>query len=114
MLPASAVAAGAAGRDAGQDLEQRRLAGAVLAHQRVDATGREPQRHALEGAGAAEALRDAGGDEVQGPGTWRAVRQGRGGGGAARRPRAGYWLYLISKEAAFASGLYTREWALKS
>ena len=40
--------------DAGQRLDQRRLAGAVLAHQRVHLAGVEPERDLVEGADAAE------------------------------------------------------------
>ena len=46
--------------DAVQDLEDRRLAGAVLAEQGVDLAGADVEGDVLEGAHAAETLRDAG------------------------------------------------------
>jgi hypothetical protein len=44
---------------AGQDLDQRRLAGAVLAEQAVHLTGADVEVHAVEGADARELLDDA-------------------------------------------------------
>ena len=44
--------------DAGQDLHQRRLAGAVLADQRGDLAGIERQRHVMQGPDTGEALAD--------------------------------------------------------
>src|SRR4051812_36878823 len=43
--------------DAGDDLAERRLAGAVLAKQGVDLTRRDAHRHGIERAHAGEALR---------------------------------------------------------
>ena len=45
--------------DAGQDLDQRALAGAVLADQGVDLAGQEGERDVVERLGRREALRDA-------------------------------------------------------
>ena len=45
--------------DAGDDLDQRRLAGAVLAQQRVDFAGMERERDVVEGLCRVEALGDA-------------------------------------------------------
>ena len=42
--------------DAGDDLDQRRLAGAVLAHQRVDLAGPEVERDVVERLDAGEGL----------------------------------------------------------
>ena len=44
--------------DAGHDLDQRRLAGAVLAEEGVDLAGIERQRHVLQRLGRAESLGD--------------------------------------------------------
>ena len=55
--------------DAGQDLDERALAGAVLADERVDLAGAQLQRHVGERLGRPEPLRDA--------------AQGDGGGAAA-------------------------------
>ena len=44
--------------DAGHDLDQRRLAGAVLAEQGVNLAGIERERHVLERLGGVEALGD--------------------------------------------------------
>src|SRR5262249_31445692 len=49
--------------DAGQELDQRRLARAVLAHQRMDLAGPQVQADALEDFHRAEALLDAMGDQ---------------------------------------------------
>jgi hypothetical protein len=56
--------------DAGQDLDERALAGAVLAHQGVDLAGAEVHRDVGEGGGRSEAL----GDPAQ-----LDARRGRGG-----------------------------------
>ena len=45
------------GMDAGQDLHERRLAGAVFAHQRMDLAAARSKRYVLEGGYAAELLR---------------------------------------------------------
>src|SRR5207249_7596132 len=45
--------------DAGEDLDERRLAGTVLADERVDAPGTDDEAHVLERVHAAVALRDA-------------------------------------------------------
>ena len=55
ISPSSAVL------DAGEDLHQRGLAGAVLAHQGVDLAGAEVEVDAVEGGHAGEALGDAAG-----------------------------------------------------
>ena len=47
------------GLHAGEDLHQRRLAGAVLAHERVDLAGAEVEVDAVERGDAGEALGDA-------------------------------------------------------
>ena len=46
-------------KDAGEDLQQRRLAGAVLPEQGMHFAGLDRQRHALERANDAEPLGDA-------------------------------------------------------
>ncbi len=48
--------AGVAAVHAGDDLDQRGLAGAVLAHQRVDRAGRDAQRAGAQRADRAERL----------------------------------------------------------
>ena len=57
--PSSRIVAGVRLVDAGQDLDERALAGAVLADQRVDLTGPELERDVVERLGRAEPLRDA-------------------------------------------------------
>src|SRR6185369_7311949 len=52
--------------DAGEDLEQRRLAGAVLAAQAEDLAGARLERGAVERDDAAKALADAAHDEARG------------------------------------------------
>jgi hypothetical protein len=51
--------AGVGRHDPGEDLHQRRLAGAVLADDGVDRAARDVQVHAVERLHAAEALREA-------------------------------------------------------
>ena len=52
------ICAGIALVGAGQDLDQRRLAGAVVAEQRHDLAGIEIDRGVVDGADAAEGDRD--------------------------------------------------------
>ena len=56
--PSTSSLAVVVGVDAGQDLHQRRLAGAVLAHQRVDLAGAELETDRVERRDAAETLAD--------------------------------------------------------
>ena len=55
---------------AGEDLDQRRFAGAVRPHQRVDLAGAHRQRRVAQGRHRAVVLGDAGGFEEQGFGHW--------------------------------------------
>ena len=74
--------AGVGGLDAGEDLHQRRLAGAVLAHERVNLAGAEVEVDAVERGHAGEALADAVGAQE------RAIRVAdvRSAGHASRTP----------------------------
>ena len=56
--PSSAISPASIVVDAGEDLDQGRLAGAVLAHQGVDFAGEEPQIHVVERLDADEGLVD--------------------------------------------------------
>ena len=58
--PSSAIVAGVRLVDAGEDLDERALAGAVLADERVDLAGPQLERDVVERLGRAEPLRDAG------------------------------------------------------
>ena len=75
-----AAGEGAGGVDAVEDLDERRLAGAVLAEERVDLAGADGDVDAAERGDAAEALGD-GADLEEG--------LGHGVSGGSRRPRAG-------------------------
>ena len=81
---------------AGQDLDQRGLAGAVGAHQRVDLAGKDGEAGAAQGSDGAVGLGDAGGVEERRHGT-EALRggfacsgpcDGVAGGGLCRLPGA--------------------------
>ena len=77
----SATAAGVGGVVAGQRLDQRRLAGAVLAHERVDLAGPDVERRVDQRARGPEGLRQPGDAQhgrrsvrprcVGAPGAWR-------------------------------------------
>ena len=73
------------GEDAGEDLHQRRLAGAVLAHERVNLAGAEVEVDAVERGDAGEALGDAGGAQERVMGR---VAVAVGAGHASRTPPA--------------------------
>ncbi len=59
LLALQPEGAGVGRVDAGDDLHQRRLAGAVLAHQRVDVAALQAERHVVERQHAGEGLADA-------------------------------------------------------
>ena len=83
-LAADEEGAGVGADRAGQDLDERRLAGAVRAHQRVDLAGEDRQRRVAEGGDGAVALGHSGGVEDGGGGH---AGGGDGGGhaGGGRR-----------------------------
>ena len=60
LAPGDADAAGILGIDPGEDLDQRRLAGAVLAHEGVHLAGLETEIDVLQRDHAREALADPG------------------------------------------------------
>ena len=70
IAPSSADLAlvGIGGDLAGQDVDQRRLARAVLADERMDLAGDDVEVHAVERADAGEGHRDAAGLEERGHG----------------------------------------------
>ena len=57
--------------EAGHQLDQRGLACAVLADERVDLTGGEVKRHPAQGMGGPEALRDVDHGQQRPPSRWR-------------------------------------------
>ena len=78
--------AGVDGVDAGERLDQGRLAGAVLAHEGVHLAGEEPHRDLVEGADGAEGDRDVAHLDHR-----LRVRRGHG-----RRSPAGVLIWVIS------------------
>src|SRR5580704_305426 len=58
LLPLQFEGAGIGSVDPGDDLHQRRLARAVLTHERMDVTALQPERHVVEREHAGEGLPD--------------------------------------------------------
>ena len=86
LLAVDLEGSGVDGVDAGQRLDQRRLAGAVLAHERVHLPWQESQAHAVERLDAGEADLDAGQLDH---GLHRAVGARSGSGSGGLGPRGG-------------------------
>ncbi len=76
------------GKDAGKNFHQRRLAGTVLAHERVNLSGAEVEIDAVEGHDPAETLGYAGGAEEIRAGTRYPVADVGRAGHASRTPPA--------------------------
>ena len=85
--------------DAGQDLDQRRLAGAVLADQRGDLAGIEREADIVQRAHAGEALRDAGKREARlaRPARRRAAMAARDGHASWSAASTGDWIKAFRK-----------------